>query len=78
MPTPQAPQRRLPDNPSQKNLRKQAKTLAKAEGLRLATAQLRLAGEYGYRTWADLLRAADGSASAEADDEPTRTRCARG
>jgi peptide-methionine (S)-S-oxide reductase len=67
MPTPQAPQRRLPANPSQENLRKQAKTLAKAEGLRLATAQRRLAGEYGYRTWADLLRAADGSASAEAD-----------
>ena len=37
--------RRLPANPSQENLRKQAKRLAKAEGLRLAAAQRRLANE---------------------------------
>jgi peptide-methionine (S)-S-oxide reductase len=59
--TPHAPQRRLPANPSQENLRKQAKRLAKAEGLRLAAAQRRLAVEYGHRTWADLMRAADAS-----------------
>jgi ankyrin repeat protein len=56
--TPQGPRRRLPANPSQENLRKQAKRLAKAKGLRLAAAQRRLAGEYGHRTWADLMRAA--------------------
>jgi peptide-methionine (S)-S-oxide reductase len=66
MPTPQAPQRRLPANPSQENLRKQAKRLAKAEGLRLAAAQRRLAAEYGHRTWADLMRAADTSSGADA------------
>ena len=63
--TPQGPKRRLPANPSQENLRKQAKRLAKAEGLRLAAAQRRLAGEYGHRTWADLMRAADTLAGAE-------------
>src|SRR6476620_5696239 len=66
MPTPQAPQRRLPANPSQENLRKQAKRLAKAEGLRLAAAQRHLAAEYGHRTWADLMRAAAISAVAQA------------
>lgn len=64
MSIPQGPKRRLPANPSQENLRKQAKRLAKAEGLRLADAQRRLANEYGHRTWADLMRAADTSASA--------------
>jgi ankyrin repeat protein len=66
MPTPQTPKRRLPANPSQENLRKQAKRLAKAEGLRLASAQRRLAVEYGHRTWADLMRAAASVAGAEA------------
>src|SRR5262245_7731433 len=55
--TPQGPKRSLPANPSQENLRKQAKRLAKAQGLRLAAAQRRLAGEYGHRTWAELMRA---------------------
>jgi len=65
MSIPQGPQRRLPANPSQENLRKQAKGLAKAEGLRLAAAQRRLANEYGHRTWADLMRAANAAASTE-------------
>jgi peptide-methionine (S)-S-oxide reductase len=64
MSTPPGPKRRLSANPSQENLRKQAKGLAKAEGLRLAAAQRRLANEYGYSTWADLMRAADTSATA--------------
>ena len=64
MSTPQGPKRLLPANPSQENLRKQAKRLARAEGLRLAGAQRRLAGEYGHRTWADLMRAANTSAGA--------------
>jgi len=63
MSTPQGPKRRLPADPSQENLRKQAKGLAKAEGLRLAAAQRRLANEYGHRTWADLMRAAEPSAT---------------
>ena len=69
MSIPQGPKRRLPANPSQENLRKQAKGLAKAEGLRLAAAQRRLANEYGHRTWAELMRAAD--TTSKAADERT-------
>lgn len=54
MATPAAPRRQLPANPSQEYLRKEAKRLAKAEGLKLAAAQRRLAHEYGYKTWAAL------------------------
>ena len=71
MSTPQGPKRGLPANPSQENLRKQAKRLAKAEGLRLAAAQRRLAGEYGHRTWADLMRAAaPSSTTSDANASP--------
>jgi len=66
--TPPGPKGRLPTNPSQENLRKQAKRLAKAEGLRLTAAQRRLAAEYGHRTWSGLMRAADTSAGTEACD----------
>jgi ATP-dependent Lon protease len=51
------PRKRLPQNPSEENLRKRAKHLAKEEGLQLAAAQRRLAIEYGYRNWAELIRA---------------------
>jgi ATP-dependent Lon protease len=51
------PRKRLPKNPSEENLRKQAKQLAKDEGLQLAAAQRRLAIEYGYGNWAELMRA---------------------
>ena len=57
MTTPQGPRKRLPNNPSEENLRKQSKQLAKDEGLQLAAAQRRLAIEYGYHNWADLMRA---------------------
>ncbi len=57
MTTSQGPRKRLPNNPSEENLRKQAKRLASQEGLQLAAAQRRLAIEYGYRNWADLMRA---------------------
>ncbi|MGH7925244.1 MAG: LON peptidase substrate-binding domain-containing protein [Candidatus Binatus sp.] len=57
MSTPQGPRKRLPENPSEENLRKQAKRLAKQEGLQLALAQRRLAIEYGYANWAELIRA---------------------
>jgi Lon protease-like protein len=56
MTTPQGPRKRLPNNPSEENLRKQAKQLAKDEGLQLAAAQRRLATEYGYKNWAELMR----------------------
>jgi hypothetical protein len=51
--------RRLPPNPNLDYLKKQAKELraqllAEHPGLRLADAQRRLAGEYGFRTWAAL------------------------
>jgi len=51
------PRKRLPQNPSEENLRKQSKRLAKEEGLQLAAAQRRLATEYGYRNWAEMIRA---------------------
>jgi len=51
------PRKRLPNNPSEENLRKQAKRLAKEGGLQLAAAQHRLATEYGYRNWAELILA---------------------
>jgi len=57
MSTPQVPPKRLPSNPSEENLRKQAKRLASQEGLQLAAAQRRLAIEYGYKSWAELMRA---------------------
>ena len=57
MSTSQGPRKRLPENPSEENLRKQAKRLATQEGLQLAAAQRRLATEYGYRNWSELMRA---------------------
>ena len=48
--------KRLPENLSEENLRKQAKRLARQEGLQLAAAQRRLAIDYGYKTWADLMQ----------------------
>jgi ATP-dependent Lon protease len=57
MTTPNGPRKRLPEHPSEENLRKQAKRLAKQEGLQLAAAQRRLAIEYGYGNWAELMRA---------------------
>jgi ATP-dependent Lon protease len=57
MTTSQGPRKRLPKNPSEENLRKQAKRLAAQEDLQLAAAQRRLAIEYGYRNWAELMRA---------------------
>jgi len=47
----------LPQNPSEEYLRKEAKRLARADGLQLGAAQRRLAHEYGYRSWADLMTA---------------------
>jgi ATP-dependent Lon protease len=57
MTTSEGPRKRLPENPSEENLRKQAKRLATHEDLQLAAAQRRLAIEYGYKNWAELMRA---------------------
>ncbi len=62
MATSKAPRRQLPANPSQEYLRKEAKRLGKAEGLKLAAAQRGLAGQYGYKTWAAMMRAVGGAA----------------
>jgi Ankyrin repeats (many copies)/Ankyrin repeats (3 copies) len=91
MPAPQAPRRTLPAKPSHEHLRKQAKRLAKMQDLKLAAAQRRLAVEYGYPSWAALMRAVDGTSTApeaqpaslsiaaiEADEATMRTLLARG
>ncbi len=46
----------LPPNPSAEHLRKQARRLARADGLKLAAAQHRLAKDYGHADWAALIR----------------------
>jgi Ankyrin repeats (3 copies) len=89
MPAPQAPHRILPADPSREHLRKQAKRLAKAHDMKLATAQRQLAREYGYPTWAALMQAVDGAtraspgsplslAAARADEATVRELLARG
>jgi hypothetical protein len=89
MPAPQALRRTLPANPSREHLRKQAKRLAKAHKLQLAAAQRRLAGEYGYTSWAALMRTINGAgpapvvsplslAAARADEAAVRELLLRG
>jgi Lon protease-like protein len=48
--------RALPERPSAEYLRKQVKDLARGEAIQLAAAQRRLAREYGYRNWSELIR----------------------
>jgi len=60
MPKSSPTHRRLPASPSQEHLRKLAKRLAKSEKLKLAAAQRRLANDYGFATWAALMRGAEG------------------
>jgi peptide-methionine (S)-S-oxide reductase len=64
MPKSPAPRRALPAHPSREHLRKQAKRLAKSRDLQLATAQRRLAQEYGHSSWSELMRVVDGAAQA--------------
>lgn len=66
---------RLPDKPSAEHLRKQAKRLAKAEAIRLAVAQRRLARDYGFAGWAALIAEVDARARAR---EPLAAAAARG
>jgi hypothetical protein len=47
----------LPPNPSTEYLRKEAKRLAHDEAIQLSAAQRRLAQEYGYWNWAELMNA---------------------
>jgi len=46
----------LPARPSAEHLRKEAKRLARDETVPVALAQRKLAGQYGFRNWADLMR----------------------
>jgi peptide-methionine (S)-S-oxide reductase len=46
----------LPARPSAEHLRKEAKRLARDETVALSLAQRRLAGRYGFRNWAELMR----------------------
>lgn len=60
----------LPAKPSKEHLRKQAKRLAADRSLGLAEAQRRLAGTYGSRTWADLMRRVDRLRGGDPDRSP--------
>ncbi len=55
MSTPPPGPKRLPDRPSEENLKKQAKRRAKREAVPLSTAQHRLAREYGFASWPKLM-----------------------
>ena len=70
--------RSLPEKPSAEHLRKQAKDLARGEAIQLAVAQRRLAREYGYRNWSELIRhvqslSAAYKATGEADEATGQT-----
>lgn len=47
--------RRLPQQPSEENLKKQAKRRARLDAIQLAEAQHRLAVDYGFSNWAKLM-----------------------
>jgi hypothetical protein len=47
--------RSLPENPNEEYLRKEAKRLARDEAIQLAAAQRRLAREYGFSNWTELI-----------------------
>ena len=47
--------KRLPDRPSEENLKKQAKRRAKRDDVALSMAQYKLAREYGFASWAKLI-----------------------
>jgi peptide-methionine (S)-S-oxide reductase len=66
-PTPSA---RLPERPSREYLRQAAKRLARAEKIRLAHAQARLARDHGHRNWSELMQAVDAAAEARQGPSP--------
>ena len=59
MSTNKIPSRSLPAKASEEFLRKEAKRLAKERCVSLGIAQRTLAHEYGYRTWPELIAAAN-------------------
>src|SRR5580698_9058237 len=59
MSAPNRARRALPDHPSEEHLRKQAKRLARDESIGLAAAQRRLAKDYDFAAWAELMRTVD-------------------
>jgi len=48
--------RSFPKKPSEEHLRKEAKRFARSQAIQLSAAQRRLAREYGYMTWSELIR----------------------
>lgn len=76
MSTPLPARKRLPVDPSQEHLQKQATRLARLEGRPLAAVRQRLAQEHGARDWTELmqvvetmLRGADSPADVRAEPE---------
>jgi Lon protease-like protein len=67
----QTPRRVLPPKPSEEYLRKEAKRLARDDGGGLASAQRRLAHEYGYRNWSELIRHVKSLSSASTEARGT-------
>jgi hypothetical protein len=55
----------LPPNPNEEYLRKEAKRLSRNGAMLLSAAQLRLAHDYDYRNWAELMTAVQTMASTE-------------
>ena len=68
----------LPQNPSEEYLRKHAKRLARADTMQLAAVQRRLAHEYGYRNWAELMTAVQAMASRSVGDSGANSPAAPG
>lgn len=64
----------LPPRPSAEHLRKEAKRLARADGIPLAAAQHALAQSYGHRNWAALMRAVDDARGPRDGDVVRRDR----
>ncbi len=59
--------KRLPQQPSEENLRKQAKRRARLDAIQLAEAQHRLAVEYGFASWPKLMAFVDAQKTRSAD-----------
>ena len=58
----------LPQKPSAEHLRKEAKSIARRSAIRLSTAQHRLAREYAYRNWTELILAVEMMAQSQGPD----------
>jgi ATP-dependent Lon protease len=66
----QNPTKLLPESPSAEYLRKEAKRIARAGEIQLAAAQRRIAHDYGYRNWAELMNAVVSIASGSGAGAP--------